>query len=221
VSARLSKLKTLDLDKIGPEMERMGDEIEKEMEGLDKDLAQLNDKLGKSFAKKFGKDFAKNFGPSPNSIPSPSSIPSPHATRHAGPSHDDGDDDDDDDDDDDKDVPSVDTDVAAPSDMTPAIAALKGIDLDPHQKEQLARLRVESDRKVGSAKRELEQMSSRLHDTLLDGAASEDEIARQIDSISAKEAFIRKARILTWVKARNVLRTDQRKMIETAVKKSH
>ena len=209
IHARIGRLKALDLDKLdrlGPEMERMGDEIEREMEGLDKELEQLGDKIGKGFAKKFGKDIARSFATPPSS-------------------HDSDDADDDDDDDDDRGAtvmpPGVDIDIPDPADLAPAIAALKGLTLDARQKEQLAKLRADSDGKVAAAKRDLEQMSNRLHDVLADGSASEDDIARQIDSISQKEATIRKARILTWVKARNLLRQDQRKMIEAAVKKSH
>ena len=68
---------------------------------------------------------------------------------------------------------------------------------------------------------ELERMSNRLHDTLREPSASEADIARQIDSISAKEATIRKVRILAWVKARNMLRKDQRQQVEAAAKKHH
>ena len=204
IKARLGKLKSMDLDKLGPEMERMGDDIEREMSGLDQDLAQLGDKVGKGIALKFGKDFAKNFGPQP------------------GNDSDDADDDDDDDDSESVAVvgPGVDSDPVA-SDMGPAIAALKGISLDADQRARLARLRAESETKVRDAKRELETMSNRLHDTLRNASASEDDIARQIESISQVEATIRKARILSWVRARSLLRKDQRKMVEDAVKRGH
>lgn len=205
IKARLGKLKSMDLDKLGPEMERMGDDIEREMAGLDQDLAQLGDKVGKGIALKFGKDFAKSFGPQP------------------GNDNDDADDDDDDDDSDSIAVvgPGVDSDPVVSSDMGPAIAAIKGISLDADQRARLAKLRSESDVKVREAKRELEVMSNRLHDTLRNASASEDDIAHQIESISQVEATIRKARILTWVKARSVLRKDQRKMVEDAVKRNH
>jgi len=201
IKNRLSRLKSMDLDKVGPEMERMGDDIEREMAGLDQELAQLGDKVGKGFAQKFGKDFAKSFGPQPGH---------------------DSDDADDDDDDDDKDAVAVSPDIDRdPADMGPAIAAIRGIALDQGQRDQLARLRAESEAKVQQAKRELEAKSSRLHDTLRNASASEDDIARQIEAISQVEATIRKARILTWVKARNVLRKDQRKLVEQAVERSH
>src|ERR1041385_8620831 len=192
-------------------MERRGDDIEREMAGVDQELAQLGDKVGKGFAQKFGKDFAKSFGPQPG-----------HDSDDA-----------DDDDDDDKDAVVVSPDIDRdPADMGPAIAAIRGIALDQGQRDQLARLRAESEAKVQQAKRELEAKSSRLRDRAKrerearasrrhaphrNASASEDHIARQIEAISQVEATIRKARILTWVKARNVLRKDQRKLVEQAV----
>jgi hypothetical protein len=209
---RLGRLKSMDYDKIAPEMERIGDEIEKDMEGLDKDLEQLGDKLAKHFAEKFSKDFskdfAKSFGPG-------------RPVRDN--SDDDGDDDDDDDDDAAALPPGTDSDVADPSDVSDKIAALKNLNLtlDQQQKQQLAKLRSESDQKVASAKRELEEMSSRLHDQLGDTSVKEADIERQIDRICEKEATIRKARITAWLRVRSLLRDDQRKMVEAATKGHH
>jgi Spy/CpxP family protein refolding chaperone len=183
------------------------------MAGLDKDLAKLGDKVGKSLAKKFGKDFARSFGP--NVMPGVPGVPSVPGVPH------DPDDADDDDDDDDKDAvtvsPSISIDMDS-SDMGPAIAALKGLSLSADQRKQLAQLRADTDSQVQRAKAELDDLSNRLHRTLGDAGASEADIARQIDSISAKEAAIRKVRILAWVKARNLLKKDQRKQVEAAVK---
>lgn len=212
IKVRLSRLKSMDLDKVGVEVERIGDEIEKEMEGVDKDLQQLGDKLSKHFAEKFGKDFGKgivqSFGPG-----------------FPGADHSDGDDDDDDDDgdDDDRDAvvlpPGVDTDRVDPSDLQDKIAALGNLRLSPEQKQKLAKLRAESDQKIAGAKRELDEMSIRLHETLGDSSAKESDIERQIDRISEKEATIRKARILTWIRVRSLLRDDQRQMIEAATRR--
>ncbi len=216
LNARLGRLKSMDLDKLGPELERMGDEIERQMEGLDEELSQLGDRIGRGFAKKFGKDFAKSFGPG---IPSVS----------PGGNHDNSDDaDDDDDDDDDRAAvtvppgpgPGPGPEVAEP-DLGPAIAALKGLALDADQRAELARLRADSDRQITAAKRELERMSSRLHDTLRDTEAKEADVAQQIEAISAKEAAIRKARILTWLRVRHMLHPDQRKQVEDAIQSSH
>jgi hypothetical protein len=203
---RLGKLKSMDLDHLGPEMERMGDEIEKEMEGLDKDLAQFGDKFGKGFAQKFGRDFARSL---PGRI-------APHDRDNS----DDADDDDDDSDDKDAAVlpPDRPTDMVDPSEMGPAIADLKDLVLDQTQKVQLTQLRLDSDRRVADAKRELDAMSERLHDALGNDGVDADDIARQIDLISQKEATIRKARILTWIKVRGMLDKDQRKRVEAAAK---
>lgn len=206
LGARLGKLKSMDLDKIGPEMERMGDDIEKDMEGLDKDLEQLGLNLGKDFAERFGKDFARNFAPSRHD-------------RHDRDNSDDGDDDADDDDD--RPGVTLDDDMIDPSDMRAAIAGLKGLTLGQDQKEQLAKLRRDSEQQISDAKRDLETLSSRLHDALGDAEASEADIARQIDQISAKEATIRKARILAWVRVRGMLDKDQRKKVEAAARKHH
>jgi hypothetical protein len=215
LGTRLGKLKSLDLDKIGPEMERMGDEIEKEMEGLDKDLERLGATFGKHFAEKFGRDFARSFGPSHS------------ASSHDRDNSDAGDDDADaadDDDDDDKAataLPGVDSDLIDPSDLRAAIAGLKDLHLDQGQKDLLAKLRTDSERQISDAKRELEAMSNQLHDALGDAGASEADVARQIDQISAKEATIRKARILAWMKVRTMLDQDQRKKVEAAARRHH
>jgi Spy/CpxP family protein refolding chaperone len=215
VASRLGKMKTLDLDKIGPEMERMGDEIERDMEGLDRDLSQLGDslgeKLGKDFADKFSKDFAKSGKDFAKSF----------KNSHATSSHDaDSDDDDDDDDEEDKAAVAL---PPLPDGVDPdAIGDLrKQITLNQKQKDELAKLRAESDRKIEAAKRDLENMSNRLQDTLGKPDADEGEVERLIDQISNKEAAIRKARVLAWVKARKVLGEDQRKQVEAAARRSH
>lgn len=200
VNHRLSKLKGMDVNQIGPEMEQMGDEIEREMEGLDKDLEQLGDKIGKRVAAQLGQQLAKSF-------------------RDVDNDNDRDDDDHDASDDDDHDAavmapgPNVD-----PSDVTPQIASLKNLTLKPDQKAQLAKIRAEADSQLRTAKAALDEASSALRTTLGDASASEGEIARQIDLVSRQEATIRKARILAWVKARNMLDKDQRKQIEAAAK---
>lgn len=207
LTARLGRLRSMDIDRIGPELERMGDEIERQMEGLDGELAQLGDRIGKGLARKFGKDFARNFGPG---IPGAS----------PGSNHDSEDADDDDDDGDDHatvTVPTPPGPEAAEPDLGPAIAALRGLSLDADQRAQLAQLRADSDKQITAAKVELARMSSRLHDTLRDSEAKEADVVQQIEAISAKEAAIRKARILTWLKVRHMLHADQRKQVEAAL----
>jgi len=209
LGARLSRLKSLDLDKIGPEMERMGDEIEREMDGVDKDLEKLGDKFGKDFAAKFSKDVIKNFSPPP-----------------AAPSHEDNDNDsgDGDDDDDDRssavasDADREASELARVQEATAVLQKLK-LELDQGQKIQLAKLRADSDQRIKSAKQELEALSNQLQHSLGDDSANEAEIAQQIDRISKTEATIRKARLLAWVRARSLLNKDQRKRVEAAMKK--
>ena len=79
------------------------------------------------------------------------------------------------------------------------------------------RLRADSDRQITAAKAELVRMSSRLHDTLRNAEAKESDVAQQIEAISTKEATIRKARILTWLKVRHMLHPDQRRQVEEAL----
>lgn len=198
VKTRMSKLKSMDLSQIGPEMERMGDEIEREMEGLDKDMEKLGDKLGQQFAKKITQQVARSFQ---------------NVDRDN-----DGDDNDEADHDDDDDSaaaavmppgPNVDA-------VPPSLGDLKNLTLRPQQKADLAKLRAETDQQVKAAKQALDEASGRLHDTLGNSNASEAEIARQIDAVSREEATIRKARILAWVKARNLLDKDQRRKVEAA-----
>jgi hypothetical protein len=209
VKARLSKLRSMDIDKIGPEVERIGDEIEKEMEGVDKDLEQLGDKLSKHFAEKFGKEFGKD-------------IAKTIAPRIAGADNSDGEDDDDDGDDEDKDAvvmpPHVDR--LVPPDLDERIAALRrlNLSLNAEKREKLAKVRADCDREIADARRELDEMSNHLHETLGDAAAKESDIDRQIDKISAKEAAIRKARIHALIRTRSVL-GDQSKLVEDALKK--
>jgi len=73
--------------------------------------------------------------------------------------------------------------------------------------------------RTADAQRELDRMSSRLQADLGRPRIDEAEVARQIDQISAKEAQIRKARILTWVKVRGLLHDDQRRQVEAAAKR--
>jgi hypothetical protein len=206
----LERLKTMDLDKLGPEVERMGDEIEKAMEGLDKDLEQLGDKLGKNLSDKINRDVAKR-------VPGRGPI----VIDRSDGNDDDADDDSDDDDNNDLALPPTAEDPMDPSDLRDRIAALRALPLDPSQKAKLAKLRADSEAEIRTAQAEREEMSSKLHARLGDAAASEGEISALIDRISAKEAAIRKARILTWVKARKLFNADQQKKIEAALRKNH
>jgi hypothetical protein len=190
VDKRLKNLNITDLDQLEKEMEAMGEEIEQAMEGLDKDLDKLGKDFGKNFGKKWGKNFTVNIG-------------------------------DDDDDDDDDDIGSIDTpDVDADDDdMKDAIKDLRDLALDKAQKEQINKLRADSDKNVATSKKQLDELSGKLQTALGNAATTDAEIGRLVDQISAQEAAIRKARIVAWAQARRLLSDAQRTRVEAAAAK--
>lgn len=190
VDKRLSNLKLTDLDKLEEEMEKMGAEIEEAMEGLDEEMSKLGDKLAKDFGKNFGPNFHVDF-------------------------------DHDHDDDDDDHIPMApDVDIDADDDdMKDAISDLRDLALKPAQRDAITKLRNDSDKSVATAKRQVDELSAKLHMALRNPATADVDVARYVDQISAQEAVIRKARILAWVQARRVLDDGQRKKIEDASKK--
>lgn len=190
---RLSNLKLTDLDKLGEEMEKMGEELEQAMEGFDEEMEKVGEKLGKDIAKQVAKDLGKM----------------------------DFDFDFDFDHDDDNNIPmapNVDIDPDD-DDMKEAINDLKDLALDPGQRTQITKLRTDSDKAVGAAKKQLDELSTKLRTALGNPATPDVEITRLVDQISAQEAVIRKSRILAWAQARRVLDDGQRKKIEDAAKK--
>lgn len=193
VDKRLANLNITDLDQLESEMEKMGEEIEQAMEGLDKEMEKLGKDFGKDFGKTWGKDWGKNFNVNIGN----------------------------DDDDDDDDLGSIDTpDVDADDDdMKEAIKDLRDLALKPAQKDQINKLRADSDKNVAAAKKQLDDLSAKLQTALGNPATTDAEIGRYVDQISAQEATIRKARILAWAQARRVLDEAQRKKIEDAAKK--
>jgi hypothetical protein len=190
VDKRLANLKITDMDQLESEMEKMGEEIEQSMEGLDKDL----EKLGKGFGKNFGKNWGKNFNVNIN-----------------------GNDDDDDDDN----IGAIDTpDVDADDDdMKDAIKDLRDMALKPDQKAKINKLRADSDKTVGTAKKQMDDLSQKLQTALGNPTVTDAEIGRLVDQISAQEATIRKSRIQAWAQARRELDEAQRKRVEDAAKK--
>lgn len=120
-----------------------------------------------------------------------------------------------DDDDDIADMPDDDD----MDDLDDAVRDMGKLDLKPQQREQIKRLRAESDAKVAAAKRELDRASEQLKKQLETANASDADIARSIDAVTQQEAAIRKARILAWVNARRVLDDGQRQKVEGAARK--
>jgi hypothetical protein len=185
------RLKHLDVK----DMEQFGKEMDKLGEDIGKEMESFGsdmDKWGKDVGKQFGKNWAKKFAKG----------------IHIGKV--------DSDDDDDVNIgPDFDDD----DDLDDAIKNLGDMKLEKAQKDQLAKLRADSDKQVAAAKQALEQASKALHDQLEAGKANDTDIAKSIDAVTQQEAAIRKARILAWVHARAVLDDAQRKKVEAAAAK--
>lgn len=199
VKARIAHIDTNNVDQLGEELGKLGEEIGDEMEEFGSDMDKFGkdmDEWGKQFEKNFGKDFAKKFG-----------NVNVHVDRQA---------DDDDDDDDIPGAPDDDDDIDVD-----AVRDLGTLNLTQPQRDQLKKLRADSDAKVATAKRELQKASENLEKQLANPGASNADIERSIDAVAQQEAAIRKARILAWVNARNMLDAGQRKKVETAKGRSH
>jgi len=197
VERRLSRIKSTDIEQLGEEMERVGEDLQEAMDGLDEDLGRL----GKDLAKQFGKDWAKQWkkqwkGKIDIQV------------------HDDEDGEEDGEAEEaDSGPPPVD-----PDDARAAIADVRGISLEPRQRQQIQKLREESERQISQAQNQLAMLSSQLEEALANPRVSDEEIRRYVDNISATEAQIRKARLLAWVGARRVLDEQQRAKVEAAAK---
>jgi len=190
---RLSNLKITDLDKFGDEMEKMGEELEDAMEGFEEEMEKVGDKLGKDIAKQVGKDLGK--------MDFDFDFDFDHDDDHNIPM-----------------APNVDID-ADDDDMKDAISDLKDLALNPGQRTQITKLRTDSDKAVSVARKQVDDLSTKLRIALGNPATPDAEITRLVDQISAQEAVIRKSRILAWAQARRVLDDGQRTKIEDAAKK--
>jgi Spy/CpxP family protein refolding chaperone len=198
VTKKLEKVRQKLHDKLGKgsidpdEIGELGDEIGREMDEFGKEMEEW----GEQFGKQMEQEMEKKFG---------------NFNIQVGPGHDDDDDDDDADADDDDDD-------AAGADLDDAIKDMGSLDLKPAQRDQIKKLRADSESKVAAAKRELSRAEDSLHKQLGNPATSDADIARSIDAITQQEAAIRKARILAWVNARRVLDDAQRTKVERAAK---
>jgi hypothetical protein len=199
VEERLSHLDASDLDQLGEELGKMGDDIGKEMDDFGKEMDKYGDKMSKDAMKNFGKNWGKKG----------------HWSFNGNSNHNDSDDNDDSDSDDD--VASV-PDVDDQDDMDDAVRSLGDLSLKGPQRDQIQRLRADSDRQVAQAKAQLDRASEELQRQLDNISASDAEISRAVDAVSQQEATIRKARILAWHGARRVLDDAQRNKVEAAAK---
>lgn len=126
-----------------------------------------------------------------------------------------------DDDDDDIDIPPApDVDDADDSDMRDAISDLKDLALTSQQRDQIKKLRDDSDKQVAASKKQIADLSEKLRTSLGNPGVSDADITRLVDQISGHEASMRKARILAWAQARRVLDAAQRKKVEDAAAKA-
>lgn len=194
VKNRLSHLDASNLDQLGDELNKMGDEIGKQMDEFGKEMEKYGQQVGKDSMKKFGKDWSS------------------HGAHFKWDSKDD-------DDDDDADLPSM-PDVDDADELDDAVKSLGDLSLKPPQREQIQKLRADSDRQVAAAKKQLDQASDTLKKQLDNSTTSDADIARSIDAVTQQEAAIRKARILAWHNARRVLDDAQRKKVEDAAAKA-
>jgi len=197
VTKRIGSLKITDLDQLGDELGKMGDDIGKEMEQLGKDMEALGPQLGKQLGKDLGKQL--KFGG--------------NMTINVG--HDD-----DDDDDNDAIASGWWWDSSDDDDLDDAVRDLGDLNLKSPQREQIAKIRTDSDQQVATAKKALDAASTQLKHQLDNPATSDAELAKSIDAVAQQEAQIRKARILAWHSARRVLDDAQRKKVENAAKKT-
>jgi len=190
VGAHLKSLNGKDMDQLRKDLDKMGEEIGKEMEGLGSDMDAWSKDFSKQFGSKMAKKFAKGW-----------------AVKH-----------DHDHDDDDDDVVSGDVDDT--DDLADAVKDMGDLKLAQPQKDQITKLRTDSEKQVAAAKQALDAASKTLHDQLANGKTSDADIAKSIDAVTQQEAAIRKARILAWVNARRVLDDAQRKKVEAAAAKA-
>ncbi|MGE3760918.1 MAG: Spy/CpxP family protein refolding chaperone [Kofleriaceae bacterium] len=127
----------------------------------------------------------------------------------------------DDDDDFDFDIPSApDVGDTDDDDMRDAINDLKDLALDAKQRDQITKLRTDSDKEVAASKKQIAELSEKLRTSLGNPGVTDADITRLVDQISGHEAAMRKARILAWAKARRVLDAAQRKKVEDAAAKA-
>jgi hypothetical protein len=177
------------------DIDQLRGELEKMGEEIGKEMEGFGsdmDQWSKDFSKQFDKNWAKKFAKG-------WAIKRDH-------------------DDDDDDLGSVDVDDT--DDLADAVKDMGDLKLQQPQKDQITKLRADSDKQVAAAKQALDAASKALHDQLANGKASDADIAKSIDAVTQQEAAIRKARILAWVNARRVLVDAQRKKVEAAATKA-
>jgi hypothetical protein len=192
---QLRHLDARDVEQLGAELGRIGEEIGQEFEPFGEDMGRLGQQLYKDVDRTIPRQWRYHAGQ-----------PRHHAHDH------------DSDDDDDDDVGASPSNGDGDDDDVDDVArGLGNLSLQREQREQIVRLREDSERRVADAKQALATAERELHDLLDNPGSSDADISRAVDAVSQQEAAIRKARILAWHGARRVLDDDQRRRIEDAV----
>ncbi len=192
VGKRVGGLDLSDMDKFEDEMEKLGEEIEKEMEAFEKEMEKLGPAIEKDVAAKL-----KKLG-----VDSDFDFDFDFDHDHHG-------------------IPMAPGVTIDPDDdLAEALDDLKDLALKPAQRDAISKLRVDSDRTVATAKKQLDDLSGKLETALASSATTDADIGKLVDQISAQEAAIRKSRLVAWAQARRVLDDAQRKKIEDAAKKT-
>ena len=197
---RFAKINPTDLDGLKVELGQMGDELGREMEDFGKEM----EKWSKDFEKNIEKKVEAQVKQHKKLV-----LKGKDIDMWKGPVIADLDD---------EDMPGA-IDIDDDEDVTDKMHDMDSITLDDNTKRELKALRDESQRKVDDAKRELEQASTRLQSLIEKDGASEKDISDAIDRVTRAEGAIRKARIMSWVKARGKLDASTRRKIEKAARK--
>lgn len=191
----------MDMEDFEAEMEAMGEELEAEMEALGEEFESFGEGW-EEWAKQFDDHGGGAIVIDPDSfdfdshggmmvIPTPPTPPS----RPTPPT-----------------PPSVDIDL---SDLD-IVIDVQDLSLGADQVEQLHIIFQDEQDVLEPAREKLADLSEGLRTALEDPDASEQEIGKMVDAISAEEAKIRKAQILAWVKSRKLLDGDQRDKVQGA-----
>lgn len=224
VDRRLAKIDFKNLDQLEEQMEGLGEEVEAAMEGLEEELEALakSDPQLRSQLKKLG-NLNLTFGGHDDdddddgddedgwgvwaTPPTPPMPPMPPVAPVAP--------------------------VAPVTPVTPVTPRPPGgfsVDVDygdfdnfggselklrDDQRAKLKAVRRESETQVKAATKALERLSAQLNAALANPRSQPAQVTALVDAIATQEASIRKAQILSWMRARDLLDPNQRSLIES------
>jgi hypothetical protein len=195
---RFAKINPSDLDGLKVELGQMGEELGQEMEQFGKEM----EKWSKDFEKKMEKQVEAQMKQHKKLVLKSKDMWKGPVIADL----------------DDEDIPGA-VDIDDEEDVTDKMQDMDTITLDDKTKRELKALREQSQRDVDKAKGELDDASKRLQTLIENDSASEKDISDAIDRVTKLEGAIRKARIMSWVKARGKLDASTRRKIEKAARK--